>query len=168
MGSAVQGCIDEVLADCARAWGEPDLAATVTVAVSARLRTSLGRCHPLTGHIALHPSLTRESLDRLPLVLSHELAHLVAYRRHGAVANPHGPQWRALVQAAGFDPSVTLSGFDGESAESVNPILMYVHTCPVCHSRRLARRPVRRWRCAECVGAGLRGELMISRLRPAT
>jgi ribosomal protein L37AE/L43A len=40
----------------------------------------------------------------------------------------------------------------------------YLHWCPVCHSRRFARRPMARWRCAECVDAGLPGALQITRL----
>jgi ribosomal protein L37AE/L43A len=39
-----------------------------------------------------------------------------------------------------------------------------VHTCPVCHSRRFARRVMRAWRCRTCVDAGLSGELIATRV----
>ena len=37
------------------------------------------------------------------------------------------------------------------------------HWCPVCQSSRKARRPVKAWRCAACVAAGLDGTLEIAR-----
>ena len=45
----------------------------------------------------------------------------------------------------------------------------YDHWCPVCQSSRQARRPVKAWRCAACVAAGLDGRLEITRRtrRPA-
>ena len=40
---------------------------------------------------------------------------------------------------------------------------LYIHRCPVCQAEQIARRAVRRWRCAACVEAGLDGELEIWR-----
>lgn len=152
-----------IIARCAAAWSTPDLPTSVSITFSPRLRTSLGRCRPDTGRITLHPSLALEAADNLALVLCHELAHVVAFRRHGASVAPHGPEWRALVEQAGFDSAVTLPGATTQGHSTAPPRLGYAHTCPTCHTRRLARRPVSRWRCAECVAAGLPGELMITR-----
>jgi hypothetical protein len=43
------------------------------------------------------------------------------------------------------------------------PSITYDHWCPVCQSSRQARRPVKAWRCAACVTAGLDGTLEITR-----
>jgi hypothetical protein len=40
---------------------------------------------------------------------------------------------------------------------------LYDHWCPVCQSSRTGRRPVKAWRCAACVAAGLDGKLEITR-----
>jgi predicted SprT family Zn-dependent metalloprotease len=156
------------LTHCATTWSLPDLPSSVSITFSPRLRATLGRCHPEKGRITLHQSLALEAADHLPLVLCHELAHVVAFRRHGPAVAPHGPEWRALVQQAGFDPAVTLPVAPTCDNASAPGRLAYAHTCPTCHTRRLARRPVPRWRCAECVAAGLPGELVITRTGVAT
>ena len=155
--------LQRITAHCADVWSTPDLPTSVSITFSPRLRSSLGRCLPDKGRITLHQSLALEAADHLPLVLCHELAHVVAFRSHGASIAPHGPEWRALVEQAGFDSTVTLPVAPTQDHSSAPPRLAYAHTCPTCHTRRLARRPVSRWRCTECVAAGLPGELLITR-----
>lgn len=160
--------LNSTLTHCATAWSTPDLPTSVSITFSPRLRTSLGRCRPDMGRITLHQSLALEAADHLPVVLCHELAHVVAFRRHGASIAPHGLEWRALVKQAGFDSAVTLPGAPTQDHATASRRLGYAHTCPTCHTRRLARRPVSRWRCAECVAAGLPGDLVITRTLPGT
>ena len=42
--------------------------------------------------------------DFLVTTVPHEVAHLVAYARHGARIRPHGPQWRAIMHFFGVAP----------------------------------------------------------------
>ncbi|MSR70156.1 MAG: hypothetical protein EXS17_07415 [Phycisphaerales bacterium] len=112
-------------------WSVPTLADEVTVAVSRRLTSSLGRANyrhqrVTLQHTLLHPmaaALLRE-------VLCHELAHLAAYRLHGTKIRPHGREWKALLIAAQYPPNVTYA------AESL-PACFAVH-------KRFRRPPARR------------------------
>jgi SprT-like family len=107
-------------------WGVPDLAETVEVVFSGRLRSSLGRCAPARGRIRLSTRLLDDERARFREVLCHELAHVAVHRLHGSRAAPHGAEWRGLVVAAGFVPSVracvvetsTRSGGDSGSAST--------------------------------------------------
>ncbi|MBX6363591.1 MAG: SprT-like domain-containing protein [Gemmatimonadetes bacterium] len=173
----------------AAAWGDAGLTDAVAISFSPRLRRSLGRCRPATGRITLRADLRDGPAARLAEVLCHEAAHVAVHRRHGRAARPHGPEWRALVEAAGYEPRRL--GVDAPNdragaptrsaaAEPVRALgtpptaappaprrrYRYEHRCPVCHTVRWARRPVRTWRCAECLDAGLAGERLITR-RPA-
>jgi predicted SprT family Zn-dependent metalloprotease len=47
---------------------------------------------------------------RLRDTLLHEIAHAVAYRRHGRVAMNHGPLWRAVAREVGAEPAATCRG----------------------------------------------------------
>jgi predicted SprT family Zn-dependent metalloprotease len=146
-------------------WGVPGLESSVDVRFSSRLRWSLGRCRPGSGRITLHADLRHERRSLLPEVLCHEVAHVVAYRAFGGRARPHGAEWRELVRAAGFSPSVRMAGA-GRPPAPARPlpgVLPFEHRCPVCQMIRFAKRPVRAWRCADCLDAGLPGELIITR-----
>lgn len=147
------------------AWGLPHLASEVHVSFTSRLTRSLGRCRPSTGRISLQTSLQQSKRSQLAEVLCHELAHIAVWQMFGSHAKPHGPEWQRLVSDAGYDSEVRARRF--APASSVTPPTsrsrLYEHRCPVCQSVRFARRPVGRWRCAECVDAGLTGELVITR-----
>jgi predicted SprT family Zn-dependent metalloprotease len=97
-------------------------------------------------------------------VLCHESAHLAARDLYGRRCQPHGPEWVALVRAAGFEPRRRIPW----AAPSPPPQRLaarrrrYIHRCPVCQLQRIAWRPIRAWRCAACVAAGLPGRLEIS------
>jgi ribosomal protein L37AE/L43A len=162
----------------ARRWGLPGIEDALDVRFDARLRRSLGRCQPQGGRISLHPSLGSAPRRSLAQVLCHEAAHVAAYVLHGERVQPHGAEWLALVSAAGYAPirratASTLgvsipeaSRRNGSGYENSRTTrLTVVHRCPVCQTVRLARRPVRAWRCAECVAAGLEGRLVITKAK---
>jgi SprT protein len=150
----------------AQLWGVPDLAASVSVEFSTRMTHALGRCLPERSIIRLADRLRRPPGPLLQEVLCHEAAHLAAYRLHGGRVRPHGREWRELVRLAGY-PASTRFKIDPDSAAApIERGVRYEHRCPVCEATRLARRPMRRWRCGRCIDAGLDGRLEV-RLREA-
>ena len=166
---APERLVTETVEQWARLWELPALASAVSVAFSRRLRTTLGRSTPATRRVVMNAALLDGADARLLEVLCHELAHVATYLRYGAAARPHGPEWAALVRQAGYPPATHAAVSTVRRAASAPRPQHYsvVHTCPVCQTRRFARRPVRRWRCAECVAAGLPGELTVTRTAPA-
>lgn len=158
--------LDARIAQWALLWKAPGLETRVSVSFSRRLRRSLGRCVPARGVVRLNMRLLRSRPELLDEVLCHEVAHVAAYELHGRRTRPHGREWAALMRAAGFEPRVrTLWRHDVVAAAARRPRrgLRYEHRCPVCQTGRLARRPVRQWRCAACVRAGLDGRLVITK-----
>ncbi|MEP6494797.1 MAG: SprT-like domain-containing protein [bacterium] len=155
--------IDGLIRDWATTWGLSGLEGGISLSFSSRLRRSLGRCVPSQGRIVVSASLLSGPLGPLADVLCHETAHVAAFLLTGSVERPHGLVWRQLVLAAGFEPRVRhpAAGFR-RSLTWRSGRLPYEHRCPVCQSVRFARRPVPRWRCAECTAAGLLGELVVS------
>ena len=159
----------------ARLWRCRPLA-SVNCAVNPRLAVSLGRCRPAARAIELNQRLLSHAWRLRREVLCHEAAHFAVSELHGRAAKPHGSEWRELVTLAGFEPTVAISvaprapggpsdsGSDPARRTRVVSGYRYQHRCPVCHFTRMARRPVGRWRCAACVGAGLDGVLLIRRL----
>jgi predicted SprT family Zn-dependent metalloprotease len=149
-------------------WGLPGLEEGVRVSFNPRLRRSIGRCKPDAGEVSLHPSLADAPRASLATVLCHELAHIAAFQLYGAVVRPHGDEWTTLVTMVGHRPTTAVRastlGIQATNApRATRPTRRrYVHRCPVCHSTRLAGRPVSAWRCAECVAAGLEGRLTIT------
>lgn len=148
-------------------WGVPDLDERLTIEWSARLRRSLARAFPARNLVRLSPALMTAPRRLVLEALCHELAHVVVHKMHRGRSRAHGPEWAELVTAAGFSPRtrVPLAGDTPTAAarqRRATTTLLYLHACPVCHARRLARRRVPRWRCAACVAAGLEGRLRIS------
>ena len=147
----------------ARLWRAPGLPNRVSVTFSERMQRSLGRCVPRTGAVRLNARVLGNNPALLEEVLCHELAHVAIFQLHGPKVRPHGQEWGALIRAAGFEPRARARlNRDVEAAE-ITDRAFYEHRCPVCHTIRLARRPVRAWRCAECFAAGLEGKLVIER-----
>jgi predicted SprT family Zn-dependent metalloprotease len=155
-----------VVARCAEVWNEPDLPARLTLVVSARLERSLGRCYPERGLVRIArfaldlPALLRDE------IISHEVAHLVVFERHGRGSRPHGAEWKTLMRSVGLTPRVRIQLAPEEAALSARPgsaRARYEHRCPVCHASRFARRRMSQWRCRECVTFGLPGVLEVSR-----
>jgi predicted SprT family Zn-dependent metalloprotease len=159
-----------------RKWAYPGLPGDVSIAISQRLRRSWGRSSARTRRISLSPDLLAQP-KALQEVLCHEAAHLVAATRAGRTEGPHGEPWKNLVRLAGFVPvsnrdtdalpnrakrraafvhRCDVCGFTRRAA--------FVHRCDVCGFTRRAGRPVTRWRCADCIAAGLDGRLTIIRV----
>lgn len=150
----------------AAVWGLPGLEGAVAVSFDARIRRSLGRCAPEQGRITLHPALRGAPRARLAEVLCHEAAHVAAFVLYGPLAKPHGPEWAQLVTRAGFSPTTRATALAPPVAKAVSSKrsrVQYEHRCSVCQAVRWALRPVPQWRCAECVDAGLSGEMVIER-----
>ena len=163
------GTIRRAVLKWGRQWNTPGLAQGLSVEYSERLKRSLGRCFPSRARILLHSSLRSTSRKRLLEVLCHEVAHVATYQLHGRDVRPHGLEWSALVTAAGFSARARANCdvvLPPRRSQSRRPLTVE-HLCPVCLSRRLARRAVPQWRCAECIAAGLDGELLITRFEAA-
>jgi predicted SprT family Zn-dependent metalloprotease len=146
-------------------WGCPELAGELRVAVTSRMRVSLGRCYAARREIRLASFLLEAPRGLLEEVLCHEVAHAAVFALHGPAPRPHGPEWKALMRAAGFAPRVRFAAEDMARlpAAARRARVVWDHRCPHGHARRLAGRPERRWRCAACRRAGLAGVLVIER-----
>lgn len=92
------------LAEWAQTWSLPMLPERAQIETSARMKTALGRCYPVSGVIRLHPGLENEPEAILREVVCHEVAHLAVYLRHGREARPHGIEWKRFMIAAGYEP----------------------------------------------------------------
>jgi len=143
-------------------WGVPALADTVSVCVNTRLRSSVARVVVVDRCIELGPLFFSASVNQRE-VLCHELAHVAARLKHGRQMRPHGPEWRDLVRAAGFEPRARLPGVSllRSGARRHRWARRYEHRCPVCQSAWYARKRMTAWRCPDCAAAGLRGRLHI-------
>lgn len=91
-------------------WNVGELAPEISVEISSRMTRSLGRCYPDRKLIRLARFVLEHSEDLFQEVLCHEAAHLAAYELHGRSIRPHGPEWKALIQMAGYPPSVRYKG----------------------------------------------------------
>lgn len=162
--------IRALLTDWLETWDTPHLAAHAKIELSPRLTRSLGRCYPDRRLIRIAPFVAHSENGLLHEVLCHELAHLAARELHGARIRPHGAEWKRLMRAAGYEPKTRLPLPPGAPEPPRNgrkrPRFVYLHRCPVCQRYRVARRLMRRWRCAACVDSGLDGELLVTRYQP--
>lgn len=144
-----------------RLWGLPDLSQEVTVRFNGRLRITVARLLSGVDVIEVGPRFIALRSKRRE-ILCHELAHAAASRRPRGGLPPHGAEWAALVQSAGFDPVSRLTVPRRVSPSTLSRNVRYEHRCLVCQFVRVARRSVHSWRCAECVRCGLPGKLTIS------
>jgi len=149
-------------------WTVPELEAKSRIEWSSRLTRSLGRAFPDKCLIRIASFLSTADEPLLEEILCHEMAHLATRELYGPRARPHGPEWKALMVQAGFEPRTRLPSPNGSgpSPKRRRSRFLYVHRCPVCQISRAARRPVPRWRCAACVSSGLEGRLTITRQKP--
>jgi predicted SprT family Zn-dependent metalloprotease len=137
---------------------------SLPVEVNERLSRAAGRWLPRRGVVQLSPGTVSGDLRLRREVLCHEAAHAVVSRLHGDKVKPHGPEWRELVRAVGFEPTASAVRC-GVSRQTGRPQVIFRHTCPVCHFSKRAKRRMPRWRCPECRAAGLEGTLRIERMR---
>lgn len=150
-----------------RLWRVPALGAVVTVAPNIRLRTTLARYVLKSRTIELGAGFFRLRRHRLA-VLCHEAAHAAVALKFNSAEQPHGPIWVSLVKAAGYPVRSTWAvprrrvTSKRADVRNIRKRLVYEHRCPVCQFRRLARRPVRVWRCPECSAAELPAVLTVT------
>lgn len=161
-GSVHRTTVTKVLARLSATWHVPWLE-SVTLAFVARRRASLGSSNARSRTIRLDERLRRRPA-LLAEIVCHEAAHLVAFARSNGRARPHGPEWRRLVLAAGYDPRAQLPPLSSPPPAAPPNRPRFEHVCPVCHARRVASRRVLRWRCASCIADGLDGTLEIRRV----
>lgn len=159
--------LDLALVKWGQKWGIPRFAGNVHYTFSERLRGSLGRCHQQTGMVQLN-HLLRRPANRLLLfeTLAHESAHIAAYLLHGPSVQPHGPEWKWLLQQAGFKPrsAIPSGGIDGFHVGPPTRRPLYQYLCPVCQLRHVAPGKSSRLRCRVCVDAGRPGVLEVTRV----
>lgn len=156
------------LAAWAVAWGVPGLPGRVRFETSCRMRRALGRCYPTRGLVRLNARLIDEDAELVREVVCHETAHLAAYLLHGPPSRPHGPEWSALMRAAGYDPRACFdtSRLSSRFLDATRPRREWEHVCERCGRDWTAGRPMRRWRCRACWDEGHRQPLAIT-ARPA-
>jgi len=172
--------VDRLLKQLGALWETPALA-DIRVALNPRLSRTLGRLVGRPWRIELGPRAL-VSVKRLREVVAHEGAHAALAAKGGATRQaPHGPEWRELMALAGY-PDAKGAHWRchrdaGQSRQpkqqpgpKASPPITCDHWCPVCQSSRPGRRPVKAWRCAACVAAGLDETLEITRRarRPQT
>jgi len=163
--------VAQILRRLGALWESRTLAG-IDVLPTARLSKTLGRLVSRPWRIELGPRALVSS-KTLQEVVTHEAAH--AATRDGAEHQaPHGPQWRALMARAGYPKAkggrwrchreaAGRPRTERQPKPKDAPPTLYDHWCPVCQSSRVGRRPVKAWRCAACVAAGLDGALEITR-----
>ena len=163
--------VEQVLRRLGALWESRALGG-IDVVPNARLTRTLGRLVGRPWRIELSPRAL-VSDKTLREVVTHEAAH--AATRDGTEHQPpHGPEWRALMARAGYPKAKGARWRCHEKAAGsprrkhqpkpkATPPTLYDHWCPVCQSSRVGRRPVKSWRCAACVAAGLEGALEITR-----
>lgn len=147
-----------------RQWRVPNLLEQISVRRNNKLRTTVARWREKMKCLELGPQFFRMAKHQ-DEILCHELAHAAALQIHGRGILSHGPEWHALITAVGYSPSSVLKTSKSNSmVPRRNNSSWYEHRCPVCHAVRFAKKPMRRWRCAECSQHGLQGLLEIHTL----
>jgi predicted SprT family Zn-dependent metalloprotease len=158
----ISGRLERTLRHWAKLWGVPDLSDRITFHHNARLRTTIARWLIESSCLEVSTRFFELRCDHRE-ILCHELAHAAASRIHGRGVRPHGREWRELMRKAGYEPRAhRASELKTHASPSDIPSrLIYEHRCAVCHAVRYGKKPVKSWRCVECVGAGLAGHLTI-------
>lgn len=77
--------------------------------IDYRLRGApAGKAHLQRNHLQFNAALLRANREHfLHQTVGHEVAHLVAYARHGARAKPHGAEWKNIMREFGLDTRAT-------------------------------------------------------------
>ena len=140
--------LSAMIARCAAAWEMPELSDGVRVAYNPRLRTTLGRAVPAEGRVELNTHLLRRHPAELVPTLVHELAHLAAHARYGAV-QPHGRHFRTLMRAVNLSAATTHS-LPTAGLRRRRRRYLYLHRCDGCGQHFVARRVRRDVYCKTC------------------
>lgn len=130
-------------------WRVPD--AAIDVVWNDRLKTSAGRAFVRHGRIELNPHLLGRAPEQVPMVLTHEVAHVAAARLFGVAIPAHGRHWRSLMRLAGFPPKVThdIPIEPRHRVRSRRRRHLYLRVCDGCGDRRILAS-VRYGRCQGC------------------
>ena len=146
--------LEERAAGWLRAWSAEDLCWRPVW--SSQLGRRAGLAFLESGRIELNAPLLAEHPDRIDETLAHELAHLVAWRRHGSACRLHGPEWQDLLVAIGM-PARRYHGLLGDSADEVEVASAnnqagsyYLHLCTGCDAWWLAARVDTERSCPDC------------------
>lgn len=145
----------------ARIWKYPRISQLRPV-VNPRLKSTVARWLPPGDTIEIGVAATSRGMSALHEILGHEAAHVVVWNRFGRASRPHGPEWAALMRAAGLVPHATLVRCGARRRPTTG--VRVRHTCTVCHFSVLAKRKMPRWRCPECRSIGLEGTLRMERI----
>lgn len=147
-------------------WGCRGIEDRLTIHVSSRFSSTLGRFEQKKNAIIIADFLLNEPEQLLAEVLCHETAHAAVNELYGHSARPHGEEWSDLMCAAGYTPRIRINSCEFASNLPARIVSKgrWEHRCPVCHMRRIASRPVSRWRCRNCSSSGLEGELTITKV----
>lgn len=120
----------------------------VCVLWNERLTTTAGRAFLQNGRIELNPTLLARALDQLPMVLTHEAAHIAAFRLFGANIAAHGRHWRSLMRLAGYAPEITHK-IPVRGLQRGRQRFVYLRICDACGDRTI-QAAVRYGRCHGC------------------
>lgn len=146
----------QVLSKWAKSWRTPSLPQRVRISFSFRLRKSMGRVRPQSGIISLNAKLDSAPRAVLLEVLCHEAAHVATFLLHGLDAKPHGPEWRVLVRAAGYQPSTSLKcRWLPQPPAARERSDRHCYRCPVCQADYFVRRRNSHLHCSTCLRAGV-------------
>lgn len=123
----------------------------VEVSWNRRLSTTAGRAYVRRGCIELNPRLLARVPEEVDGVLTHEAAHVAAYRLFGANIPAHGRHWRALMRTAGQEPRVThklpVEGLRRRA--KARQRFLYLRLCDACGDLVVLEQ-VRYGRCPQC------------------
>lgn len=145
-------------------WGEPDLEHGLVVERSERMTRLIAKTYPARRVIRVSTLALRMQPADVRLVMWHESAHIVVFKRYGARARPHGEEWRSLLTSADLKAHVRIADQQQRSIAIMEPkeaSRSIVYRCPVCQAVAYARRKMPRWVCAVCRNNGLSGELVV-------
>ena len=158
--------LSEFLASLGTIWNIGSLDDRLTLMFSKRMIRSLGNYRPDSGVIRLNKTLADPRNEKvLREVLCHEAAHAAVLFLYGRGCKPHGPEWRALVEAAQYPPRAQIPQKEvhGRPHTVKKKGYRYTHRCLDCGKIFHSRRTDRRWRCKQCLNLGLDGFLKLVR-----
>jgi predicted SprT family Zn-dependent metalloprotease len=106
-----------------------------------KLRTTAGLAYPDKNIAVLNPKLLQYPSSQMHRILRHEVAHLLAFHRHGSHSiQNHGPEWKQACKDLGIpDESLYHTLF---KPKRLKPNLIYI--CPHCQTTIKRVRPFRR------------------------
>jgi predicted SprT family Zn-dependent metalloprotease len=134
----------------------------VRVAWNDRLTTTAGRAFLRLGSIELNPRLLSRAPEQVPTVLTHEAAHIAAFRLFGANIPAHGRHWRSLMRIAGLPPEVTHK-ISVRGLRKAKRRYVYLRVCESCGDRAI--QPALRY--GRCHGCSSRDSFLVMKA-PAT